>query len=36
VSELVKADDVLWVIMENADGLNPHGVSISPTIVGAK
>lgn len=36
VSELVKAGDVLWVVMENADGLNPHGVSISPTIVGAK
>lgn len=34
VSELVKANDVLWVIMENADGLNPHGVSISATIVG--
>jgi len=36
VSELVKANDVLWVIMENADGANPHGVSISATIVGAK
>ncbi|MBA7507341.1 hypothetical protein ES706_06060 [subsurface metagenome] len=34
VSELVKADDVLWVIMENTDGLNPHGVSISAIIVG--
>lgn len=34
VSELVKANDVLWIIMENTDGLNPHGVSISATIVG--
>lgn len=33
-SELVNEGDVLWVIMENADGVNPHGVSISVTVVG--
>lgn len=34
VNQVVKANDVLWAIMENADGLNPHGVSIIVTIVG--
>jgi len=34
VNQRVKANDVLWAVMENADGLNPHGVSIIVTIVG--
>lgn len=35
ISQKVKENDTLWVVMENADGLNPHGVSIIATIVGA-
>lgn len=34
VNHRVKADDTLWAVMENADGLNLHGVSIIVTIVG--
>ncbi|MBA7465929.1 hypothetical protein ES707_01101 [subsurface metagenome] len=34
VSEPVKKDDVLWAIMENSDGANPHAVSVIVTIVG--
>ncbi|GAI11874.1 unnamed protein product [marine sediment metagenome] len=34
VNQVVKANDILWAVMENADGLNPHGVSIIVTIVG--
>ncbi len=34
VSELVKKGDVLWAIMENSDGENPHTVSVIATMVG--
>jgi len=34
ISQKVKENDTLWAILENADGLNPHGVSIIATIVG--
>lgn len=34
VSEPVKKDDILWAIMENGDGVNPHAVSVIATIVG--
>lgn len=34
VSELVKKDDILWAVMENGDGANPHAVSVIATIVG--
>jgi len=34
VNQRVKANDTIWAVMENADGLNVHGVSIIVTIVG--
>lgn len=34
INHRVKADDTLWAVLENADGLNFHGVSIIITIVG--
>jgi hypothetical protein len=35
ISERVQKNDNLWVTMENADALNPHGVSIISIIVGS-
>ena len=35
ISEKVQKNDTLWVVMENADALNPHGVSIIAIIVGS-
>lgn len=34
VSEPAKKGDVLWAVMENGDGSNPHAVSVIVTIVG--
>jgi hypothetical protein len=35
INQKVKKNDSLWVVMENADALNPHGVSIIAIIVGS-
>ncbi len=32
----VKKDDTLWAVLENNDGINIHGVSVTAIIVGSK
>lgn len=36
IEQAVKVDDILWAMLENADGVNIHGVSVTATIVGSE
>lgn len=36
LDELIEKGEHLWASMRNADGVNPHAISVLPTIVGTE